>query len=132
MTLPISPNSISIDNINTELGAAPGTLRTLSVLNGLIKPAQRPTSPNFDAFRGKAYFQKTNDGNCTVNCPSDCNCGNIDSGVNCIVTGPVNCVNCDTQAWLQTNCNCGPAGYNCTYVTYSYDCDCDCVCACSS
>jgi hypothetical protein len=129
MTLPVSPNPISISQINTEIGVTATTSATLSYLNGLIKPMQRPSYPNMDAFRGKTYYQKTNSGNCTVNCPSDCNCGGLDSGVNCIISGAVNCVNCDTQRWIQSDCNCGPAYYNCTYSTYSYDCDCDCACS---
>ena len=130
--MPLSASGpISVSQINTEVGVSGTTQATLQYLNGLIKPAQRPTDPNLNSFRGKTFFTKTNDGNCTVNCAANANCGNIDSGVNCIVSGPVNCVKCDTQSWLQADCNCGPANYNCTYTTYSYDCDCACDCACS-
>ena len=125
MTLPVNPNPISISQISTEIGVSSTTSQTMSYLNGLIKPAQRPSSPNMDSFRGKTYYQRNVDGNCTVNCPSDCNCGVYDSGVNCIISGPVNCINCDTQNWLQTNCNCvsPTTTFNCTYGTYSYDCE---------
>lgn len=129
MTLPAS-GVLTIGAINTELGRAATTASTtMSFINGLVKAAQRPAQPNMAAYLGKAYYARTNDGNCTVNCATNCDCGGsnpIDSGINCIYTGGVNCVNCDAQSWLQTNCNCGPGGYNCTYRTTRTDCNCNC------
>lgn len=123
MTLPSSPNSISVSQINTEIGSATTTSRTLQYLNGLIKPAQRPASPNMDAFRGKAWYRKTNAGNCNNgNCNCEYNCG-IYNCLQCFPSQCVNCVNCDAQNFLQTNCNCA-CTYNCNANLASYDCDC--------
>ena len=126
MTLPVAPNSISVSQINTEIGSATTTSRTLQFLNGLIKPAQRPATPNMDSFRGKAYFQMNTQGACNngneVNC--DCNCGDIECGA--YACNPINCTNCDTQPWLQTNCNCA-CTYNCDLVNcFLYQCNCQC------
>lgn len=134
MVLP-SSGDISFSMVNVEVGAAATTQRTLLAIDQLIKPAQRGTFPNMAQLYSKAWYRKTNDGNCTVNCPANTGLdepgGNINSGTNCIPTGTVNCVNCDTQNWLQANCNCGPAFYNCTYRFYTFNCDCDCACDCA-
>lgn len=127
MTLPVAPNSISVSQINTEIGSATTTSRTLEFLNGLIKPAQRPATPNMNSFRGLTYYQRNVDGNCNNgNCAAcDCNCGAIDCS-DCYISGTVNCANCDTQSWLQTNCNCA-CTYNCQVsACFSYDCNCQC------
>lgn len=128
MTLPVAPNSISVSQINTEIGSATTTSRTLLFLNDLIKPAQRPATPNMNSFRGLTYYQRNVDGNCNngVN-PADCacDCGNK-ACTACTVSGPINCANCDTQSWLQTNCNCA-CTYNCALTDcFSFDCDCAC------
>lgn len=126
MTLP-SGGTISISNVSTEIGQSATYSTSLGFLNGLIKASQRPSTPNMTGFYSKAYYQKTNDGNCdNGNCTSNCNCGNIQC-TNCYISGPVNCVNCDTQAWLQTNCNCA-CTYNCATGQVSYNCNCDCGC----
>lgn len=130
MTLPSAPNSISVSQINTEIGAATTTSRTLQFLNGLIKPAQRPAQPNMNSFRGLAYYQRNADGNCNngnqiylPNCACDCGNRNCSAGIYV----PINCVNCDTQLWLQTDCNC-VSEYNCD-ATDCFSFDCDCVCS---
>lgn len=134
MTLPSSPNSISVSQINTEIGSATTTSRTLDFLNGLIKPAQRPVSPNMDSFRGKAYYQRNVDGNCNDgNCGAcytpDCNCDCFDCGIfvckDCYGYQCINCANCDAQNWLQTNCNCA-CTYNCNKGQFTSDCQCAC------
>jgi len=125
MTLPAS-GQIGVNDVNTEVGLAPTYSSSLNFLNGTIKPAQRPASPAMDAFYSKAYYQKNNDGNCSNanagNC--NCNCGNVNCSQTANCTG-VNCTNCDTQNWLQTNCNCA-CTYNCTsdQNCYSYNCNC--------
>jgi hypothetical protein len=125
MTLPAS-GQIGVNDVNTEVGLAPTYSSSLNFLNGTIKPAQRPASPAMDAFYSKAYYQKNNDGNCdnasASNC--NCNCGNVNCSQTANCTG-VNCTNCDTQNWLQTNCNCA-CTYNCTsdQNCYSYNCNC--------
>ena len=127
MTLP-SSGPIAVSNINTEIGQAPTFTDNLSFLNGLLlSPAG---SPNMSAFYSKAYFQNTTQGNCSNgNCTNNCNCGNIQC-TNCFISGYTNCVNCQSQAYLQNNCNCGPAGYNCNYSTSAtYNCNCACNCS---
>lgn len=129
MTLPTTGNSISISQINTEVGrSSTAADTTMNYLNGLIKSAQRPASPNMSAFYGKTWYQRNVDGNCNNgnqnNC--NCNCGNINC-TNCVNCGNINCANCDSQNWLQTNCNCA-CTYNCNSYETSYDCDCACAC----
>jgi len=131
MTLPTTGNSISISQVSVEIGSSATVAANMSFLNGLIKPAQRPTSPNMDKFYLKAWFQKNNEGNCNngnCNC-GDCNCACDFQCNNCFANGNVNCLNCDTQKWLQINCNCGTP-FNCVLGEFLYNCNCDCACAC--
>jgi hypothetical protein len=98
MTLPVSPNPISVSQINTEIGAATTTSRTLQFLNDLIKPAQRPAAPNMNSFRGKTYFQMNTQGNC-------------DDG------------DCGACYAPDCNCDCGDCGiYACRKDCYGYEC----------
>lgn len=130
MTLPTTPTqSLGVNQVNTELGRASTSSADLNWLNGYIKAAQRPGSPNLNAFSAKAYYQRNMDGNCTnngANCDTNCNCncGNIQCN-NCANCVTVNCANCDTQSWLQSNCNCA-CTYNCNsnQNCYSYNCNC--------
>ncbi len=128
MTLPTG--QISMSQINVELGQSASYSSTLSWVNSLVKPAQRPAQPNLNTYRGMAYYKRNQDGNCNNssvnNC--NCNCGNINC-TNCLNCTNINCANCDAQNWLQTNCNCA-CTYNCTSSSTSYNCDCDCDCAC--
>ena len=131
MTLPASPSAIGMSDTNTELGRTASTQVDLNWLNPYIKSGIRPATPNLDAFRGLAYYQRYMDGNCTnngANCDynCNCNCGNIQCN-NCANCVTVNCANCDTQAWLQANCNAASAPtYNCNsnQNCYSYNCNC--------
>ena len=127
MTLP-SSGAIAVSNVNTELGLSSSYSSSLSFLNGYVKAAQRPATPNMAGFYGLTYYKKTNAGNCANgNCNCNCNCGNINC-VNCVNCSSVNCVNCDAQSWLQTNCNCA-CTYNCT-TSQCWTTNCDCACAC--
>jgi hypothetical protein len=67
-----------------------------------------------------------------------CNDGNCDAPAgagdlqcrNCSLDALANCVNCDTQNWLQSDCNCA-CTYNCTQnANQAYNCNCDCNCDC--
>jgi len=155
MTTP--SGTITVGDISTELGLGATYSASLNFLNGYLKSP--PASPNMDAFRDKAYYQRNADGNCNnsncvnCNCPTDnncnCNCGNIQCS-QCVPAGSytaqcsncsaVNCTNCDTQQYLQSNCNCSTgyacncnttATYNCAGGASSYNCNCDCDCACA-
>jgi len=125
-----SSGSISVSDINVEVTAPSTTTRTFSALNDLLKPAQRPATPNMQAFYSKRWYLKNNDGNCNNgNCNCGTNCGVFDCN-QCIASQCVNCVNCDTQNWLQSDCNCA-CTYNCNAINcYTVDCDCACDCAC--
>ncbi len=129
MTLPVSPNSISVSNVTTEVGVTTNSATSgadLQWLNGYIKPVERPAQPNMQSFYGLAYFTRNIDGNCNnasaSNC--NCNCGNIQCSASANCTN-INCVNCDTAQFLQSNCNCA-CTYNCVSNAncYSYNCNC--------
>ena len=131
MTLPAS-GLISLRDISLETGNVANYASSLNWANSLTKPEQRVAIPNLNFYHSKAYIQRNNEGNCTQNCTVDCDCGVYDSGTNCIPIDNVNCINCDSRPWLQTNCNCQiPSYYNCTYRHTTVDCDCDCNCNCS-
>lgn len=137
MTLPASPNSVSIGQINTETGVAETTNKGLSWLSSNMKGG----ATNLDVTRNKAWYQKNNAYfNCTLdNRDSQCNCNNCncgqcgiaDCGGQCL--GPYSygaCSNCacDNRSWLQNNCNCGYT--NCAYNCYLQRYNCDCACRC--
>ena len=84
MTLPTV--TISMSDINTEVGAATGTTRDMAWVSANSKIAAK----NLGAVRGFAWFQWK--GNKTSS-----NCTNCSR---CACTGG------DTRAWLQANCNC--------------------------
>jgi hypothetical protein len=118
--------TIAVSDINTEIGLSSTYSDDLAFLNNKIVAAQRPTTPNFGAFYGLTHFQNTTQGNCNNDKAAgvNCDCGNI----NCTATANcvgINCTNCDTQPWLQTNCNCA-CTYNCTnnQNCFSYNCNC--------
>lgn len=126
MTTPAYGQQIAVSDAQVEVGRGYNWQADLNFLNGYIKPTQRDVSPMLNTFHDKAYYVKSNDGNCnngnTGNC--NCNCGNIQ----CYATANcenINCVNCDGQNWLQSNCNCA-CTYNCNsnQNCYSYNCNC--------
>jgi len=127
MTLPAS-GQIGISDINVEIGQSESYSSDLNFLNNLIKPAQRPGTPNMTGFYSKTYYQSTTEGNCDAgNCNCSSNCGNINCN-QCSYGGTINCANCDTQAWLQSGTNCA-CTYNCTWNSTSYACNCTCACS---
>lgn len=129
MTTPAS-GEIAISDCSVEIGQAEKWSNSLSFLNGVTLPASRPEDPNLDSLHGLTYYQNNNKGNCNNgNCTNpNCTGGNI-GPVNCRSTA-INCANCDTQKWLQSNCNCN-CTYNCNQVTDQYyNCNCNCNCNC--
>lgn len=125
MTLP-SSGPISMSWFSLEMGQASTFSNSMSWINARAKAASNSMSGHY----GKAWYQRNVDGNCNNgNCTSNCNCGNIQCR-NCYIAGVVNCANCDTQAWLQGNCNCA-CTYNCTVGPVSYNCNCACECVCT-
>jgi len=128
MTLP-SSGAISISDVSEAIGQAPTYSTSLSFLNDLILPAQRPSTPSLSAFYNLNYYQSSMNGNCdNGNCNCACNCsGNIQCN-NCS-TANINCANCDTQSWLQTGANCA-CTYNCSTIQdIVYNCNCNCACS---
>jgi hypothetical protein len=120
--------TIAVSDVNTEIGLSSTYSDDLAFLNNKIVAVQRPAAPNLGAFYGLTNFQNNTQGNCNnVNAAGvNCDCGNVNCSAtaNCI---NINCTNCDTQQWLQTNCNCA-CTYNCTNSQncFSYNCNCNC------
>ena len=153
-----SSGPISTSDVTTELGLGANYSASLSFLNGYMLNPQ--ASPNLGQFYGLTYFQNNNQGNCNNgncvnnNCPAtnctncNCNCGNIQCRQclpfgaftsQCTNCSAVNCNNCQTQPYLQPNCNCSggyacncnaTVGYNCgAAASASYNCNCACNCS---
>jgi hypothetical protein len=131
MTLPSSGSTIGVSNINSEIGRT-NTTTDLNFLNGYIKPAIRPGTPNLNGFGGLKYYLQNTAGNCNNANTSNCNCspnpaGNIQCKADNNCTA-INCWNCDTQKWLQTgDCqNATNPVYNCLSNAncFTYNCNC--------
>ena len=125
--------AISVSNVNSILGRSTTSTTTLSFLDSQLKPSLRAANganQNMNSLRGMAYYQNTQEGNCTdstANCSTNCacNCGNNGNCTpyNCAL---VQCTNCDSQAWLQPNCPNGNCDYNCNSNVncFSHACNC--------
>lgn len=97
-----------------------------------MKSNTKDSITDMNSAHNRAPVRRNVDGNCNNgNCTqSDCNCGNINCP-NCLNCNAIDCANCDSREWLQSDCNCA-CTYNCTQNTRSYNCNCDClVCACA-
>lgn len=130
MTLPAS-GTIALSQFSTEMEQSSTYSASLSWVSDNTKSGQRPNPNAMNGYYNKAWYQRNNDGNCNNgNCTSNCNCGNIQCN-NCVISGTVNCANCDGRKWLQNNCNCA-CTYNCNTSQTSYNCNCDCACACGN
>lgn len=148
MTLPAS-GTISLANVNTEVGASAGTTRALSWVQSNTYYAYT----NLNALHGLMWFTAVSSqnsvnrtaGSTTTNCTS--NCTSYDANCHACTTcecGPVawtapnyavpnqsvNCNQCGYShgTYLQGNCNCNCNCANC--VCSSNDCNCDCGCSC--
>ena len=143
------PGSTSVDFnfMNTYLKPAGTTVLNAGGTASTPSPL-RPAQPNLDIFRGGlTYYQKNNAGNCnnsnngaalvcnaqaTGQCSTAANLKSGSTPVNCSATNNcralANCVNCDTQKWLQTgNCRLGAAPvYNCTADQNCFNINCNC------
>lgn len=124
-----SSGPLAISEIMAEGEITARSTTGLSFINSYTKPSLRSNSPRIGQYYGYAYFQNTTEGNCNNgNCAeSNCNCGDRNCS-NCLNVTLANCVNCDTQKWLQPNCNCN-CTYNCDQTTHSFNCNChNCDC----
>jgi len=140
MTTPSSPSSISISNVNVEVGRASNYTTDMDWIRGQTKTSiggstlgSSASAIDLNTLYNKTYYQNSTAGNCdNGNCTNTGgNCGNK----NCAdcYTSAINCINCDSTSYLQPNCNCRTTNYNCTKNQYTINCDCDCpiVCACA-
>lgn len=117
--------TISLSNVNTEIGVAATTARDMS----WVRSNTKDTASSLGSIYNRAWYQKNNAGNCNNgNCNCGGNCGNIQCG-QCFASQCINCTNCDARAWLQGNCNCA-CTYNCNANLWSYNCNCACACDC--
>lgn len=136
MTTPNWGNQIALSDVNNEVGWGNPHQLGMDWVRAVGKTGVGGNVNVFSDFNNmhdKAWYQNNNQGNCNNgNCTSNCNCGNIQCN-DCVISGTVNCANCDGQAYLQPNCNCA-CTYNCTTSNTSYNCNCNCdcfVCACA-
>jgi hypothetical protein len=119
--------TISLSNVNTEIGVAATTARDMS----WVRSNTKDTASSLGSIYNRAWYQKNNAGNCNNgNCNCGGNCGNIQCG-QCFASQCINCTNCDARAWLQGNCNCA-CTYNCNANLFSYNCNCACACDCAN
>ena len=132
MTLP-SSGPITINDVNIETGRGSGTSTGID----WIKDNTKDNATSLTQLYSRAYYQRNVDGACNDgNCSAPGSTGPDLQCTNCTLSGLANCVNCDTQPWLQGDCNCA-CTYNCTQnanVTYNCNCDCNCdcfICACA-
>ena len=130
MTLPAS-GAITLANFNTEVGNAAGTPIDIGWIYANAKTGQK--SYSLGGYYSKAWYQRNMDGNCNnANCTTantNCTTGDFQC-LNCYKVA-INCANCDTRAWLQSNCNCA-CTYNCTQAQWLYNCNCNCACSTDS
>ena len=122
MTTPYWGNTISIQDVNNEIGNGSNQLGM-----DWVRDNTKDGVTDLNSIHDRAWYQRNVDGNCdNGNCTSNCNCGNI-CCTDCYIAGPVDCANCDGRAWLQGNCNCA-CTYNCYTGNVSYNCNCNCRC----
>lgn len=129
--LPAS-GAISYNNFNTAAGRASGTNIDMAWIFNNTKTGQQSYAIN--AYYGRAWYQRNNDGNCNngnCNCATNCIYDFPANCQNCVNCTTINCVNCDTRSWFQNNCNCA-CTYNCNVTgTWQTNCNCNCACDCS-
>lgn len=144
MSLPAS-GSISISQLNTEVGAAVATQRALSWLQTNSALGYK----DLGSIRGLTFFAAVSSGNsitrtaaatttnCVTNCVSQQNPSGFD-GVggltNCTLRTSVNCNQCGYAhggGLIQANCNCNCNCYNCNCNYNNCNCDCNCNCNCA-
>jgi hypothetical protein len=128
MTLPTS-GTITYNDVNIEVGNASGTKLGMDWIRSVSKSTIGGATGAFsdlNSLHGKSYYKNNTMGNCNNgNCTTgQGNCGDHNC-VNCYNSTLADCVNCDTQKYLQPYSNCDPT-YNCTSNQVSVNCNCDC------
>jgi hypothetical protein len=125
MTTPVS-GQISVEDVAYEVVKSYSLYSAeLGWLNTNLK--NPVATPNMNEFHNKAYYARTQDGNCNnqfiSNC--NCNCGNVNCTA-CYNCEAINCANCDAREYLQANCPVATPTYNCTpnLNCFSYNCNC--------
>lgn len=126
MTIKSPGSQIGFSDVNSEIGVPSSTPTSLNFLHEKIKQSQRTPQPQLSAFYGLNYYLRNVDGNCNNANINNCNCNS--GNINCSATANcvnINCANCDTQEFLQSNCNCA-CTYNCTsnQNCFTYNCNC--------
>ena len=142
--------AISMNDLNTAIGAASGTSRDLNWLKTNTKDA----IADLNSAHARSWYKKTNSGNCNNgNCTTNCNCGfgqcicfipasqnpppwsncnggNCHGNCTCTCGGDRQCLNCNCNNCLACNTvNC----VNCDATTYlQADCNCACTYNCTT
>jgi hypothetical protein len=122
-----SSGPISASEVQAEIGTA----GTQNARFSFLRDYGLPSFTNIGGVYNKAWYLKTNQGNCDSNpaAPAAATSTGNKQCTNCTLA-TVNCANCQTQNYLQDNCNCA-CTYNCTATAdQSYNCDCNCNCNC--
>ena len=143
MTLPTGSNAISLGDVNTEVAAANGTLRSLE----WVKNNSAFADADMGNLHGQTFFaavSSTNNvtrasrtstvTNCVTNCATQTNAIGFDGAggwTNCHKIANTNCDQCSfthggSLIQGQCNCNCNCWVCNCYYS----NCNCNCNCYC--
>ncbi len=139
MTLPAS-GTISISQVNTEVGAAATTNRALSWVQSNTVYAYKDLNSIhnyswFTSYSSKNSYSRTPTSytsNCAANCAGQYNGYNYDGGggwTNCYLYTNCAITTYSHGTYLQANCNCN---CNCAYNCHYNNCNCQCQCSDSS
>jgi hypothetical protein len=128
MTTP-SSGQIAITQVTAEIGLANSSVQ-FNTLHNYTQPSQRQSYEQMTEWYSKSYYTRQTSGNCNNGNCFTCNCWIPRTSAtfncfNCYNCYTINCGNCDSQAWLQSNCNCA-CTYNCNQQQWGYNCNCNC------
>lgn len=129
MTLPASPNKIGYSDVNVEIGQPAAASLAMSWIKDNSKATANGatgTITSLGGLRGLSYYKSNMFGNCNNdNCTEgEANCGDHNCQ-NCYNSALADCLNCDSQKYIQPGKNCDPT-YNCNSNQVSLNCNCDC------